>query len=449
MSFAGELIIIVLMLVMNAFCAAYEMALASVSRARLSVLVNRKRKGAEEAAFMKDRMEASLAVVQVGITLCGAIAAATGGAGVIELIAPYLQNTYGFSDLWARVFSLIFLIIPLSGVTIIFAELIPKMFALNNRESICLWLSPMMKMFFQIAYPVIIVMESIVKWVLLQGHKSKRFRSKVEDRLDLHELTAAVTLARASRLIGAREEKIVLSAAQLSVRPVKDIMLSASDISMIWLECALSEALLRAHMDMHTRFPVCSKEGDPQTIIGYLNFKDIMMALKLNPADPSVKGIVRPIKTVESTAPISQVLERMMQEKLHIALVAQEGIIIGMVTLEDIIEELVGEIEDEFDRLPTHIHPYGAGWIMGGGVPMNLVAQAAGVSWAPEESGEPAIKLFEWVARKRPGVLIGGEVIEGNGLQVMVRKLRRKKLGEAIVSLRAASLTDPAEGGRT
>src|SRR4030042_2010054 len=82
----------------------------------------------------------------------------------------------------------------------------------------------------------------------------------------LHELRAAVSLARTSKLLGEREEKIVLSAAQMSTRPVRDIILPAQDMSMIYVGSTLMEALVQAHMDMHTRFPVCVKPNDPQSV---------------------------------------------------------------------------------------------------------------------------------------------------------------------------------------
>jgi len=434
MTFGYELIIILLMLVFNAIFAAYEMALASISRAKLLVLVNHKRKGAEEAAFMKDRMEASLAVVQVGITLVGAVAAAFGGAGVSESLSPYLMSTFGISEAAADIIALVFLIIPLSFLTIVFAELVPKTYALNHKVWVCLTLSPFMKILSKISYPVIAVLEAIVKSTTQFMHKRGKLNSRFEDQVGLHELNAAVSLARTSRLIGAREEKIVLSAAQLSVRPVREIMLPITDISMIPSSCTLSDALVKAHMDMHTRFPVCVSEKESHTVLGYVNFKDIMMALKLNPADPTIKGIIRPIKTVTEDTKISQVLEQMIQEKSHIAMVnKKEQISTGMITLEDIIEELVGEIEDEFDRLPTYIHPYGAGWIMGGGVPMNTVMQTVGLSTLTET--ESIWRLADWFDRKIKEPLKGGEIIEANGLNVTVRKLRRKKVGEAIVTV--------------
>lgn len=435
MTFFTEIIVILLMLVLNAVFAAYEMALASVSRARLLVLVNQKKKGAEAAAFMKDRMEASLAVIQLGITLFGAIAAATGGAGIEKSFAPFLMLTFGLSKLAAEIIALITLIIPLSCFIIIFAELLPKMFALNNREWVLLRLSPAMKALALLAYPVVRIFEYLVKKMGTFGAKKIRKQVIREELQELYELRAAVSLARAARLIGAHEEKIVLAAAHLSSRHLRDIMIPAADISMIPIEASLNDALVRAHLDLHTRFPVCSKEGDPQTIEGYINFKDIVLALKMSPRDPSVRGITRPITRVYSLTPIADVLSLMMQNKIHIALVtAREGKILGLITLEDILEELVGEIEDEFDRLSSQIQPYGNAWIAGGGVPMKILAKKLELADFPEDSPEGAMSLAEWCTKKLGRPPKGGETFNIANISVVVRKLRRRRLSEAIVS---------------
>ena len=433
MSFSYEILIIFLMLFVNAVFAAYEMALASISRARLFTLCQQKKRGAEEAAYMKDRMEASLAVVQLGITLAGAIAAATGGAGAQEFFTPFFTKI-GISSFYAEILSLVCLVIPLSALTIIFAELVPKMFALDNRESVCLALSPIMKMITRIANPIVSIFETIVKKVMVLGAKKIKDESAI-DKQSLHELTAAAALARTSRLIGAHEEKIVLSAAQLSQRKVTDIMLDVDYISMVPVTDSLSDALIKAHLDMHTRFPVCEKAGEPQTIIGYLNFKDIVNALKISPENPSIKNITRPIKKILAETPLSRALSEMMHEKAHIAIiVSKEQEVRGMVALEDIIEELVGEIEDEFDRLPTHVHPCGSGWIIGGAVSMRVVASTLGIELHLENVSERTLTLTEWVAQKLGRDFEGGEVLSFDNISITVRKLRRRKLAEALVS---------------
>jgi putative hemolysin len=431
--FVYELAVIGAMLVFNAVFAAYEMGLASISRARLAILLHERRRGAADAVFMKDRMEASLAVVQVGITVVGAVAAATGGAGVQEKFSPYLQQL-GLSGTLADIVALVVLVVPLTFVTIVFAELVPKMIALHNNEWVVLRLSPLMRILAQAAHPVVWLIEGTVKTVvsLLPHHSRAQTGARSQW---LHELRAAVSLARTSKLLGEREEKIVLSAAQMSARPVRDIVIPAQDMSMIYVGSTLMEALVQAHMDMHTRFPVCTVPNDPQSVESYVNFKDIVAAMRVNPKDPSLKGISRPIQKVQEDLALSSLLEMMIQQKTHIVLVvSHEGTVLGLVTLEDVIEELVGEIEDEFDRLPVHIHPCGAAWIMGGGVPMTTAASVAGLDWSGKFGGGRVPTLAEWTRQNAPDGLQGGEAIEKEGLRVVPRKFRRKRLSEAMVS---------------
>ncbi len=440
--FGYELVVIVLMLVFNAIFAAYEMGLASISRARLAILSGEKKKGAAEAAFMKDRMEASLATIQLGITMVGVAAAATGGAGVQETFVPYLQYGLNISLTLSRIVAIIVLMIPLTFVIIIFGELVPKMMALNNKEWVVLRLSPIMKVLSKIVYPVVSVIEIIVKKVV--GLLTRWGGIEPSSQLHwLHELKAAVSLARTSQLMGEREEKIVLAAAHLSTHLVRDIMMPAQDISTIYIGSSLSEALVKAHLDMHTRFPICTKKDDPQSIEGYINFKDVVSAMRVNPSDPTIKGISRPIKKVNDDMPLSRLLEEMIREKNHIVIVTSpDGTIVGMITLEDIIEELVGEIEDEFDRLPTHIHPSGSSgvshpqadcWVVGGGVSMGVVTFMAGLDWSSKFGEGKAPTVAEWCMQQVGHPLQGGEVIERDGLKVVPRKFRRKKVSEAMV----------------
>ncbi|MFA6318753.1 MAG: hemolysin family protein [Elusimicrobiota bacterium] len=436
--FLFEIIVVLLMLALNALFAAYEMALASIGRARLAALAGQKVAGAEAAAYMKERMEASLAVVQLGITLAGAIAAAVGGAGAEETFAPYLENMLGMTRIGADVLAIACVVVPLSIATVIFAELVPKVFAIGNNEWVCLKLSPAMRLVADFAGPVIRVIERIVKRMVGPG---RGFRMKDEvgaKRAGLHELNAAATLARSAHLIGAREERIVMSAAQMTYRKISDIMLPAGDISMIPLGVSLMDALLRAHLDLHTRFPVSAKEGDPQTIEGYVNFKDIVVALKMSPSLPGVRSIMRAIKRFDAGTSIAQALEESLREKVHIALiVSKDGKVLGLVTLQDIIEQLVGRIEDEFDRLPAHSHQSGTGWIVGGGTPMATLASNLGLPSDPCGPEIGTITLADWVARQLGRQPAGGDIIASGGLNVVIRKLRRRKVAEAFVTAAA------------
>lgn len=434
--FGFEIIIVICMIILNAIFASYEMALATIFKSRLVVLKNQKKKGADASLFMKDKMEASLAVIQLAITLVGAIAATTGGAGISETLKPYFIATMGFSELLAEVISLIIFVVPLSCAIIIFGELVPKTFALNNREWVCLKLSPVMKVLSIIAYPIVRVFEIIVKKIV--GFSSKKIidQSQNEEKTVIYELKAAASLARSLRLIGLSQEKIVLSAADLSSRTISGIMLPSSEISMIPIHLNLSDALIKAQLDMHTRFPVCEIENEPQTIKGYINFKDIVSALKVNPEDCSIKGITRPIKKVRDEALISDVLAQMINEKAHIAIViTEEDRVAGLVTLEDIVEEFVGEIEDEFDRLPNHFHQFGSSWIVGGGVPIDIIESKLNIVLKKSSLEGKYVSLAEWVFKKLGRIPNRGEIVQIESLQITVRKLRRKKIYECVIDV--------------
>jgi putative hemolysin len=163
-----EILVMLAMIGINGVLAAYEIALASISHSRLHVLERDGRKGVRAASYMKANMEGSLAVVQLGITLVGAIAAATGGAGAEERISPWLEQVFGISAGIAEVLAVACVVLPLTGVTIVFGELIPKLFALRNKEWVCLRLSPAMRSFSTAVWPIVWVLETatatLMKW---------------------------------------------------------------------------------------------------------------------------------------------------------------------------------------------------------------------------------------------------------------------------------------------
>lgn len=272
-----ELAVMLLMIGVNSVFAGYEIALASIAATRLQRLANENRGGAKVALYMKQNMEASLAVVQLGITLVGAIAAAVGGAAAEEILSPALMNRLGVSEGLAEALAIALVVAPLTVVTITVGELIPKVYALRNAEWVCLTLSPLMRWFSRSVWPAVWMFETIVKGVMAWGErllgKGKAVRL---DTAELKDLRASAILARALRLIGQREEGIILGATEMRSRRARDIMLPAEHISTLDANASLSDNLIAAHLDMHTRFPVVDRKGDPQTIIGYVNFKDII-----------------------------------------------------------------------------------------------------------------------------------------------------------------------------
>jgi putative hemolysin len=427
--FSTEITVIAVMLVFNAGFAAYEMALASVSKARIRHLREKNAPGSASAQFMKDRVEASLSLIQVGITLAGAAAAATGGAGINEYFAPLLEARYAFSEGTAQALGLVLLVLPLSFVTIVFGELVPKVFAIENKELILLTLSPFFKGLYLLCSPLLAVFETIIKGIMAVVNALLPAKKRHEISA-LAELRLAAAQARDESLIGRMEEKIVNAAAELSHRKVEDLAIPLSAVSYIPAAYSLSDALVRAHMDLHTRFPVTRLDGMPEQIVGYINFKDIVNALKMQAPSSNVAGITRPIFKVRAGTSAPKALEEMIAKNVHMALVTDaSGNAAGMLTLEDIIAQLVGQhIKDEFDRLPGHLYAAGGGLIAGGGADMAEVMRELGLK---PEAGN--ITLAAWLEKQLGRAPKGSELVKAGGLELIVRKTRRHRVSEAFI----------------
>jgi putative hemolysin len=430
-----ELVVVISMVLINGVFAAYEIALASVSLSRLQVLSGQKRSGAAAALEMKENIENGLAVVQLGITLVGLIAGATGGASASDDIAPYFRNL-GLSTTGAALISIAMVVVPLTALTIVIGELMPKLFALRNKEWVCLTLSPLMKFFSRTFWPIVRLLEYSASGLMDLTEKLWRPRPHAGSRtesIELLELRAIASMARTSRLIGAREENIILGAARLASRSLSEIMLPAEHIRMLFRDGSIGESLIEAHLDLHTRFPVCAQQGDAQSIVGYVTFKDIVTALKISPKEPSIRGIMREIPSLHADVVISVALEFLLKQHTHIALVRdKQGAIVGMITLEDIVEELVGDIQDEHDMLPRHVVRSGSGWLVGGGATLAKVKELTQIDLG---ASTPAQNVSSWVIERLGTVPQGSEVVEHSNVRVLIRKVRRQRVLEAAIAI--------------
>jgi len=421
------------LVLLTAIFAAYELALASVRPGRLKALADQKRRGAATALRMKDRIEQSLAALQLGMTLTAVIAAATGGASVEEKLAPFIRDRLHVPEHLADFIALICFVIPLASLTTIVGELVPKVLAIKNPEWVCLTLSPLMWAFVVVIYPAVLIFEWVTTQLveLLERFLPKR---KTDDRLaGLHELRAQVNLLRTSQAIGVQEERIILQASRLSAMKVKDIMMPDDDIVMVVAEAPLSENLIIAHMDLHTRFPVTMRKGDADGIIGYVTFKDMVLLAKTHPGNPVIREIVRQIISLPQDIALSDALKRMINEHHHLALVRDAaGKVVGMITQEDIFEELVGDIQDEFDRLPRHINPAGHQLVVGGGVQLSQLRE---VLHRPDlGDGLPATTtLNDWLNHGREVPLRGGDMVVVDRVWAQVRKVRRRRITEVVL----------------
>ncbi len=435
-----EIGVMLCMIGLNGLFSGYEMALAAVSITQLRVMAEKGRPGARAALDMKQNMAGSLAVIQLGITLFGAIAAATGGAGAEGMLAPWLKGL-GLPSTPAKILAVGLVVLPLTIVSIVFGELIPKVFALRNQEWLCLKLSGLMRAFARMVRPVVALLESAVTGIV--NWAQRRWRPTSADGphsepTELRDLIAVAQLARASHLIGGHEETIIRNAAGLARKPVREIMLSSKYINMLNADDSLGQCLVAAHLFLHTRFPVTEKPGDPQAIIGYVNFKDIVALMRLSPKQVSLRAILHAMPDLPEGLSVAAALDKMMREHTHIALIRDDKqTTLGMITLEDVLEELVGEIHDEHDKLGTHITRAGHGWVIGGGALIHRIQEITGIRLP--DMPEFSTTLTDWVCHRLGRPVLGGDVVEIPNLRIVVRKIRHGHVMEA-------QLTPPDNG---
>jgi putative hemolysin len=356
-----------------------------------------------------------------------------GGASVDDNLSPVFQTHFHLSPHVVDVIAVVCFVIPLAALTIVIGELIPKVLAIKNAEFVCLALSPLMWAFSLVVYPAVLLFEWLTKAIVRAIESVLPGRPHDDAQSHLHELRAQVNLLRASQVIGMQEERIIIQASRLSAMKVRDIMMPDEDIVMVLADAPLSENLVIAHMDLHTRFPVTARRGDPQAIIGYVTFKDMVLLAKTHPGNPVIREIIRQVISVPEEMPLSDALRRMISEHHHLALVrGAGGTVAGMIALEDIFEELVGDIQDEFDRLPRHISPAGHQLVVGGGV---QIGQLRDQLKRPELGGElpAATTLNDWLNHGREEPLRGGDMVMIDRIWAQVRKVRRRRVTEALL----------------
>ena len=154
------------------------------------------------------------------------------------------------------------------------------------------------------------------------------------------------------------------------------------------------------------------------------------------PHEASLKAILRPLPSLNADLKLTVCLERLIREHTHIALVRDAGgKVVGMITLEDVIEELVGEIEDEYDRLPSHAVPSGWAWVVGGGLGLPRLKELTGIDLTadpPENPPAAGVRtVSDWIVAHLHGRFHSGDILVRPGVRVVVRKVRRQKVFEA------------------
>lgn len=339
------ILINVALILVNAYFAAAEIALISVNEVRMRLLADQGDRRARRVLSASENSTRFLATIQLMITLTGFLNGAFAAENLSDPVAALLVPL--LSPAVAEKVALVGVTVIIALVSLVLGELVPKRLALRHAEEFALFSIDSVRLLEKLTDPVVHLVSFSSNVVLqLTGHA---IEDDEEEVISSEEIKAMVDAGHVGGSVGEQERRMILGAVELGNINVRAIMVPRVQIQYIKATMSLEEAFQLVSENAHTRLPVCDEDLD--NIVGVLHVKDLirpMPGLLENP--PSVRELLRPVHYVPETKPVDDLLEEMKKNRLHLVVVQDEfGGTAGLVTLEDVLEEIVGEIRDEYD----------------------------------------------------------------------------------------------------
>jgi CBS domain containing-hemolysin-like protein len=336
--------VVILLVLMNAFFVAAEYALVKVRISRITQLIS---EGVYRARFVKtitSNIDTYLSACQLGITLASLALGWKGQEYTEKLITSFFFNLLPEPTIKVISYVIAFAIITILHIVI--GELCPKSMAIQKAESMALWLAPPLTLFYKITYPAIWFLNHMSSSILkFLGVKPL---SEHEQAHTEEEIRILVNESEKSGIIDQEERALFDNVFEFSERVAREAMVPRTSMVVLYTEDTFEENLKVVAETKHTRYPVA--EDDKDNIIGFIHVTDLY-AEASKQGNSQIQNITRNILRVPEFMELSQVLQLMKKNRTQIAIVQEEyGGTAGIITLEDILEEIVGEIQDEFDN---------------------------------------------------------------------------------------------------
>ena len=340
-----EIFLILILIIINGLFSCAEIAVIASRKTYIQKLSNQGDKRAKRIEGLQKNPERFLATIQIGITVVGASAAAIGGVTAVQVVQPLLELIpIKIIQGGSEAIAIAFVVAIISYLTLILGELVPKSIALRNPDSIALWVGHPVERLAQIASPFIKVLTFSSRLILkpfgVEGIQKSPFVSKEEIKSLLKE-------GRETGVFDPTEQELIHSVFEFADISVKEVMVPRPKIHAFPLNSPLEEVLNYIDENRFARYPVYD-EG-LNDIKGILYYKDLMGHL-VRKEPVNIVDILHSPYFVPETMKVSHLLKELQRRRLQIAIVINEyGSVEGLVTMEDLIEEIVGEIQDEYD----------------------------------------------------------------------------------------------------
>ena len=338
-----QFIVIVALTGINAFFSSAEMAIVSINKNKLKILVE---EGNRKAIMLENLMKEPskfLSTIQVGITLAGFFASASAATGLSQYLSIYLRK---LGIPYSGQISMILITFVLSYITLVFGELIPKRIALKSSEKIALSSVGTIVTVSKIFSPFVKFLTFSTN-IVLTALKMKE--DNIEEKVSKEELRSLVEVGREHGIINEVEKEMIENIIEFDEKVAREIMIPRTKVFLIDKNISVDELFEKKEVEVYSRIPVYEDEAD--NIVGILFMKDLMIeAYRKGFQNVKLPEIMQEAYFVPETKNVNELFNEMQSEKKHIAILIDEyGGFSGIVTLEDLIEEVMGNISDEFD----------------------------------------------------------------------------------------------------
>lgn len=340
-----QLLLVFFLIAMNGFFVAAEFACVKIRPSRLETLIQEGSRQAKYAKKLTDHLDASLSVTQLGITLASLGLGWVGEPAVATLILP-ITHAVGLDDVVGHTISLALAFSIITGMHIVLGELTPKTMAIQNVEKIMLNVALPMLIFQRVMYPFVWLLNHVANWV---AHRMGfQTASEGDDAHTEEEIRLLMEESHRQGLIDDTEVDFVDNVFDFTDLNVREIMTPRTDMVCLYLENTMEENIQTILEEQLTRYPICREDKDH--IVGFLHVKDLMRVMAEG-RKPNLRRLARKALIVPESMDVSVLLKTMQKQRSQMAIVVDEyGGTAGMVTIEDIVEEIVGDIQDEFDE---------------------------------------------------------------------------------------------------
>ncbi|MBC8014184.1 MAG: HlyC/CorC family transporter [Sporomusaceae bacterium] len=337
-----------LLVLLNGFFVLAEFSLVKIRKTRLEELAQQGNSKAKLALKIVSSLDTYLSAIQLGITLASLALGWVGEPAIASIIEPVLFAYFPGSVLLLHTISIVISFTIITILHVVFGELIPKSFAIQRTESMVLLAVWPLYIFHKIGYPIITLFDRTA-WFFL-----KIFGVEPANEADLahseEELRMIVSASHRGGVLNQMESDLIDNVFDFADRVAREVMVPRQDMVCLFVDDSYEENLKVVRETHHTRYPLCVDDKDH--IIGIIHLRDLMDLEFCNADKKDLKTIMREILVVPEGMSVAKLLQIMRRKRIHLSMVVDEyGGTAGLVALEDIIEEIVGDIEDEHDAV--------------------------------------------------------------------------------------------------